>query len=376
MIDIGVVSILVAILVFGVIIFVHELGHFMTAKMFGVQVNEFSIGMGPRLLKFGKGETEYSLRLLPIGGFCAMEGEDGGEDENPRAFHRKAKWKRAIILVAGGFMNIVLGFVVMYFMTATQPLLSTTIISGFDSQAVSNQVHDGGDALQQGDKILKINNTRCNVDTDIVFELMRAEDGKVDMLVERDGQQVQLRNVQFATEIAEGTETSVVRIDFTVYGRDNTLSHLFDTQGRSFWGHVGHIFVSIGEVAAESFFKTVSIVKLVWVSLIDIITGKYGLNELAGPVGTTSAIGEAASAGLSSLLMIAVFITINLGIVNLLPFPALDGGRVVLLGLEAIRRKPLSPKVEGAINLVGFGLLMVLIVVVSFNDIARLISGG
>lgn len=365
-----VLSILLALIVFGVIIFVHEFGHFFTAKLFGIQVNEFSIGMGPKVFSWGKGETAYSLRAFPVGGFCAMEGEDGGELENPRAFNRKPKWQRCIVLVAGGFMNVVLGLVIMFGLTVSSDLFSTTIISGFRENSVSNTSVSGGDCLREGDEILKVNNTAAHVAMDLSFALSSDQDGIVDILVLRDGEEILLEGVTFNVAGEDGVTYTM--IDFTVYGIDNTLSHLFDTRGVSIGTHLLNCVKSVGRAFAETWYSTCSVVRTIWVSLIDMFTGKYGLTDLSGPVGTTGAISQAAGMGLESLLLMAMFISVNLGIFNLLPFPALDGGRVVLLGVEAVRRKPLDPRIEAGINIAGLVILFGLIVVVTFSDIMKL----
>lgn len=367
-----VISILVALLVFGVIIFVHEFGHFFTAKLFGIQVNEFAIGMGPKIVGWGKGETKYSLRALPIGGYCAMEGEDGGEDENPRAFNRKPKWQRGIVLVAGGAMNLILGFILMFSITVSTELFSTTTVSNFRDYAVSNSSVNGGDYLCKNDEILKVNNVSTHVAMDLSFALMTDSDGVVDILVKRNGEEVLLKDVTFNTEDEQGI--TYTTIDFQVWGTDNALHHIFDTKGQPVLTHIGNCFVSLGKAFAETWYSVIGTVRQVWVTIIDMVSGKYSLTDLSGPVGTTAAMGDAVSMGLESLILIAMFITVNLGIVNLLPFPALDGGRVVLLGVEAIRRKPLPPKVEAGINAAGLILLLSLMVIVSFFDIGKLFN--
>ena len=377
-----VLSIIVALIVFGVIIFIHELGHFVTAKLFDVQVNEFAIGMGPKLIGWGKGETKYSIRALPVGGYCAMEGEDGDETDehgiridNPRAFNRKKKWQRAIILVAGATMNIILGFVIMFFITVSQPLLSSTQIASFDEAAVSNTSVDGGDFLQERDKILRINNVNVHVGMDLSYALMLDRDGVVDILVERNGERVQLKSVTFNMVDEQGTQYTT--IDFRIYGTDNALTHLFTpNEGVPAGEHVKEIFVSLGRVFRETWYSVIATMRTVWTSLIDLMTGVYGLKDLSGPVGTTQVMTQAVSAGFDSLLLVAMFITVNLGIFNLLPFPALDGGRIVLLGLEAIRRKPLPKKVEAGINAAGLIILLALVAVVTVSDIIKMFTSG
>ncbi len=347
----GFVTVLLAIIVFGILIFIHELGHFIAAKSVGVRVNEFALGMGPVLFKIKKGETQYAIRLLPIGGFVSMEGEDPSaedveqidEAQDNCAFYKKKVWQRIIIVVAGAVMNILLGFLIMIGITASDELLSTRVVANFDEGAVSNSV------LRENDEILEVNSSKINIANDIIFTMLRDDDGYVDMTVMRDGQKVELKDVPF-TVVTYEDGTKAMNIDFKVYGTQKT-----------FFG-----------VIRESWYMTMSVVRSVWTSLIDLVTGKYSMSQLSGPVGTATAIGQASSLGLRSLLMMVVMITVNLGVFNLLPLPALDGGRLLFLLIEAVRRKPIKPQYEGYVHMVGFLLLMGLVLVVTFNDILKL----
>ena len=336
-------TILLALLIFSVIIMIHELGHFAAAKAFGVKVEEFSIGMGPALLHFQGKETRYSLRAIPMGGYVQMEGEDS-ESQDPRAFCRQKAWKRFVIVSAGAVMNLLLGFVVAVAMVSMKGYVGTAQIVRFEENAQSSQV------LQQGDEILSINGSRIFIDQDIVYTLVRDEDGLVDMTVLRQGEKLQLQ-VPFATQtLSDGTH--VVVLDFKVLATPQTF---FNT-----------IRYGIG--------WNISVARQVWMTLFDLITGRYGLNQLSGPVGTTQAIGQASSYGLGSLLMIVGFITVNLGVFNLLPFPALDGGRLLFLVVEMIRRRPVPARYEGYVHAAGFLLLMALMVTVTYQAIMRLIA--
>lgn len=347
----GFVTVLLAVIVFGVLIFVHELGHFLAAKAVGVRVNEFALGMGPVLFKIKKGETQYAIRLFPIGGFVSMEGEDPTAEDVKRldesndsgAFYKKKVWQRIIIVTAGAAMNILLGFLIMVGITSSDELLSTTVVARFDEGAVSNSV------LRENDEILKVNGTKIHIANDIIFTMLRDDDGYVDMTVIRDGKETELSQIPFEVVTYEDG-MKAMNIDFKVYGVE-----------KSFWG-----------VIRESWYMTASVVRSVWTSLIDLVTGKYGMSQLSGPVGTASAISQASSMGLRSLLMMVVMITVNLGVFNLLPLPALDGGRLLFLLIEAIRRKPIKPQYEGYVHMVGFLLLMGLMLVVTFNDILKL----
>ena len=340
-------TIVLSILLFGLFIFVHELGHFLVAKAFKIRVNEFSLGMGPTLVGFGKGETRYSLRLFPIGGFVMLEGEEE-ESEDERSFGKQSVWKRAAVLVAGACMNLILGLIVVAIMLiATQSYLGSTTVALFDEGAHSSAM------LQVDDKILKVNGASVHVDNDIIMQMLRDQDGKVDLLVERDGEKVALEQVPFLMQEQEDG-TKGLWIDFKVYAREKTFLN----------------------VLHDTFYTTVSIARTVWVSLLDLITGRYGVSQLSGPVGVTSVIGQASAMGLRPLLNIIAFITINLGVFNLLPLPALDGGKLLFVLIEAVRGKPVDPKYENYIHTAGFLLLIGLMLFVTYNDIYRLITGG
>jgi len=334
-------TVLITLLVFGVIIMIHELGHFVAAKLFGIKVNEFSLGMGPSFVRYTRGETDYRLRLLPIGGFVAMEGEN--EDScDDRAFCNKPAWQRFIVLAAGAFMNLVLGLILVLVLVGRMELIGTTTIANFYPEAVSSQW------LQQGDTIQKVNGYSINGYNDALFQMVRDQDGVIDFEIVRDGQKITLEGVAFDTrEGSDGMKSLVM--DFQFYGREKTFFNSLD----------------------YAFDWTVSIAKQVWYSLGDIISGKYGINQLSGPVGTSSAIGEAASAGMQSLLLLVSFITINVGVFNLLPVPALDGGRLLFVLIEMIIRRPIPQRFEGYIHAAGFALLMALVVLITFNDIVR-----
>lgn len=381
-------KILVAILIFGLIIFVHELGHFIMAKLMGVKVNEFALGMGPQILKFGKKETVYSLRLFPIGGFCAMEGEDeagggsislsqesspAGEDllavhePDPRAFCNKKVWRRVLIVVAGAFMNLVLGLVLLISSLAicTTPnsngdkLYATTAIN-----ALSQDSPISTTGLQPGDTILKINGKTLFSYMDMSMLLYSDEDGIFDMVVRRptaDGdEKITLTDVTFDTKVPYYQQFVLVGIPQT-FG--NTITQAVKMEG--------------------------SISVMVWRALGDLITGKNGLKDLSGPVGTVDIIGDtvgdavtdAVQGGkwqesLSSVIMLITMITVNVGIFNLLPLPALDGGRLIFLLIEGVTRHKVPAKYEGLIHAIGLILLLVLMVFVTFGDISRIFTGG
>ncbi len=371
-----IVRLVAALLVFGIIVIIHEWGHFIAAKRLDVQVNEFAMGMGPKLFGWGKGETKYSVRLLPIGGYCAMEGEDEAGSgsvsaqatdvsQNPRAFGNKKVWKRVIIVVAGATMNLLLGFVLLlgYFGICTRPMdngnvyYAGTTIAELPDTAISYQ-----SGLREGDVLLSIEGGRVFTVMDIQSLLQSGDDESFAMTVRRtvDGkaQTVELPAVTFKREPLQSGGYRLI-YDFKVNAIEQTV-------------------LSTVTQAAKT---EVSIAVMVWRSLGQMLTGRYGLNELSGPIGTVDAIGDVVEDavqqsywqdGLANILMLITLLTVNVGVFNLLPFPALDGGRLVFLAWEGITRKPVPPKYEGWIHAAGMVLLLLLIVVVSFSDVFKL----
>lgn len=341
---------LVAILFFGLLISIHELGHFTFAKLFKVKVNEFALGMGPALFKKKKGDTTYALRLLPIGGYVSMEGEDE-ESTDENAFNKKKVWQKFIIVAAGAIMNLILGVVIVGTILTMDDLIATNKVLYFNEGAISQQT-----GLKENDEILSIDGKRVLSGIDVSFLMTRSDDGIFDMTVRRDGEKVELKDVTFKTT-KEGKYTHI-EYDFVILGAKPTVLN----------------------VITNSFKQTASMARLVWLSLFDLVTGQYGLTDLSGPVGTVNIIADVASSavqskeGLIATLNIMAFITINIGIFNLMPLPALDGGRLFFLVIEGIRRKPIKPKYEGIIHGAGLALLLLLMLVVTFNDIVNLIK--
>ena len=353
MVIINVVLVIIAVLLFGFMIFIHEFGHFCTAKLSGVRVNEFAIGMGPTLFHVQRGETKYSLRALPIGGFCAMEGEDE-ESSDDRAFNRKPVWKRVLVVVMGAVMNVLFGLVLMMILLGQESAFNSTTISQFYPGSALQKA-----GLMEGDVFVSVDRYRILGDKDLSFALATADPASVDIQVKRDGKLIDFNNVKFNSRSVDGK--SVVTLDF----------------------YVQPIGKNPGTLIVKSAQDTVSTVRMVWYSVVGLVTGKFGFNDLAGPIGTASAISQAASMGLqqnflaalNNILYMMMIITVNLGVVNLLPLPALDGGKLLFLVVEGIRRKPINPKYEGWVNAAGFCLLMALMVVVTYSDILRLVTG-
>ena len=327
---------------------IHELGHYLTARLFGVAIHEFAIGMGPRLFKWTSKKTgiDYSLRLLPIGGFVDMVGEDEETDDDG-ALNRKPVWQRMIITSAGAAMNILLGFILMLALVLSAPRLSSTTVLRFHSEdSITKQ-----SGLLESDEILSIGGSRVHTSLDIICEVMRKGSEPVDLVVRRAGEKIKLEDVSFAVATEDGL--SFGQIDFSVQSMPKTFTG----------------------VLKQTWYQSLTSIKLIWTTLYDTLRGRYGIEQLSGPVGVTKAIGEAASAGPASLLLLCELISMNLGVFNLLPLPALDGGRIVFLLIELVRRKPIKPEYEGYVHLAGIILLMGLMIIITYKDIMQLFAG-
>lgn len=353
-------TIVLAILAFCIIIIIHEMGHFFAAKACGMRVSEFSLGMGPTILKKQGKDTLYTVKLLPIGGSVQL-GEDE-ESDDPRSFRNKPAWQKIIVLAAGPVMNLILGIIVCITVTLVNGKVITSEIAKFlGDNPISSQ------SLQQGDVITEINGHTIWSSMDISYALQNkaikapedAETIQYNFKVKRNGEIVSLENVPFFINRDEKGNSSVA-LDFAVYSKE----------------------LDFGNVMEYSCKEAATYGRLVWISLVDLISGTYGLNDLSGPVGTVNAISQSAAASKDfrvnavNLLSIVALITINLGIFNLLPIPALDGSRIIFAIIELIRRKPIKPEHEGMVHFIGFAALMVLMLVVTFNDIVKLVTGG
>ena len=384
-------TILTSILVFGFLIFIHEFGHYIFARIFKVTVNEFSIGMGPKLVWYDSKKTgiRYALSAIPFGGYVAMEGENGGMDlsdeedepadeleksddgadieakksesrENDRPeipaeiraktqpFNEKPAWQRLIITVAGAAVNIIAGFIAMIVFTCIVNIGSTTV---YDFPETEYDVSSADSGLMAGDKILKIDGKRVSISDELSYEIMRRGYKPVDVTVLRDGEEIVLEDVVFPGASESGQSFGMM--DFRVYG----------------------VKKSFGSVMKHSFYKTILMVRMCWESLYDLITGRYTIAAVSGPVGISEAIGEAAKAGGLNLLYITTLISINLGVMNLMPIPALDGGRTVCILAEMITRKKIPPKVENTVNAVGLALLLAFSVFVMIKDVIQIFLG-
>lgn len=332
--------IIIAVLFFQLIIVIHEGGHFVAARLMKIKVNEFSIGMGPKLIQFTKGETKYTLRLVLFGGYCAMEGEDSDSDDE-NAFANKRVIQRIFVVVAGAFMNLVLGLVIISIMVSTQSLIGTTTVAKFEDNALSSQT------LEVGDKIKSIDGMRVYTSTDVTTGLSRSADNTVEFVVERNGE---AKTIDVEFEMSEYEGHQYINMDFFVLGVEKTFS----------------------SVIKESLAQFVSYCRMIFLSLHDLIVGRYGVSDISGPVGTVSIVSTAVKTSLPTVLRIMALLTVNVGLFNLFPFPALDGWRLFVLVFEGIFKKKLPSKFEWLINSIGLALLIGLMCVVTFSDITKL----
>ena len=347
--------ILAAIFIFGILIAVHELGHFLAAKLSGVRVNEFSIGMGPLIFQKEKGDTQYSLRLFPVGGFCAMEGED--EDTGAeRSFVRQGFLKKFVILVAGAFMNFVAGVLIIFLLFVGASAFNVDQVSGLAPEFAQT----GENGLMEGDLFYKVNGYRTYLAGDTQLFLSYADD-YVDIEVVRDGRHILLEDVP--RQMCTGTNGE---------------------QYRGFGLYVGYHSVpaTVGSTLRYVWYQSVDFVQMVWFSLAQLMTGGAGMDDLSGPVGivsTMTEVGEASptiGVAIQNIAYFGAMLAVNLAVMNLLPLPALDGGRIFLLVLDAIGmllfKRKIPEKYQAAVNTAGFVILMGFMLYVTFQDVFKL----
>ena len=347
-----------AILLFSLLIFLHELGHFIAAKAFGVQVNEFAMFMGPAIFKWKKGETQYSIRCIPIGGYCAMEGEDDDSD-SPRSFGKAAWWKKMIILLAGVTMNFIAGLMIFAIIYLPGKQISVPAITNFTECCIFNNEQ----GLQLGDEILELDGEKIYITNDVSLILTLNQKKNHDVTVLRDGKKLEFKNLEMAHTHKEGGE------EYLHYGFE-----FGDLREANLWDKVVY-----------TWHVTVDNVRMIRLSLQMLFTGKAGLKDLTGPIGIVQVASDAASASENAyeaflnVMYLGGFLAINLAVMNLLPIPALDGGRVaallITLAIEKITRKKLDPKYEAYVHAAGMVLLFGLMAVVFLKDIIMIFEG-
>jgi regulator of sigma E protease len=352
--------IVIAIVAFGILIIVHELGHFAASKRMNVRVNEFSVGMGPALLKKRRGETLYALRALPIGGACVIEGEDG--DGGERSLCSKRLWQRLVILLAGSFMNFFIGFIIVLAINLIYSFggssAATTTLAGF----MDGFPLEGESGLMAGDRLVSVDGRKVNTVTEFALFMSLGNGETVDLAIERDGRLIRLDD--FPLKLRDYTdETGAAVQKYGLYFETEKFTPLVALR--------------------QSWYRCLNYVRIVWISLESLLAGKAGVGDLSGPVGVVSMMNQAGKQsasvgeGLINVLFFVSFISVNLSVMNLLPLPALDGGRIffmyVFFIIEKLTRRKPNPKVEAYIHAAGLILLLGLMAYVMFNDIVKLI---
>ncbi len=346
-------SLVVTIFIFGLLIFVHEFGHYIVARKFGVGIIEFAIGMGPKIKTWKGKYNDFTLRAIPIGGFVNMVGEYDEEIPEEHKYkiplNERSVWKRILIVIAGPLMNLLLAFIVMTGVVASSEVIGSTVVYDFLENSVSNEY-----GLQARDQIIRINGKKINCYNDMSYKIVSDGIEPVDIVVLRDGQEVVLNGVRFGTETDDGIAFG--KQDFMVYIKKKTVEN----------------------VLTEAFYQASSTVYMTVDSLVDTFSGRYGMEAVGGPVAVGGEIDQTIKSSqgfgdaVRNIAVLVVLISVSLGIFNLLPIPVLDGGRLLFYIIEAIRRKPLNPKYEQAISAVFAVLLFGLMFFVMIKDIAGL----
>lgn len=354
-----ILTVILSLLVFEFLIFIHEFGHYITARIFGVTITEFSLGFGPTLVSYESKKTGivYKLSMLPLGGFVAMAGEDE-ESDDPNAFNKKPAWQRFIITAAGATVNIVAGFLAMIVIVSFINIGNTTwgapmedeLLHDLGYELVDDTYRSSDYGLQYGDEIVKVNGKSVRIYDELSYQIMRYGNEPIDLTVIRDGEEMTIEDVRFPTVEQQGQTFGIIDFKITGFKEKNFFT-----------------------VFSLSLRKAALVMRMCWESIFDLITGRYTLEAVSGPVGISAAIGDAASAGFLSLLNITVLISMNLGFMNLVPFPALDGGRLITILIEMITRKKIPAKIEAMINSIGLAILFIFMIIVLFKDTISLI---
>ncbi len=382
------VTAIVTIVMFLVMVSLHEFGHFIVAKALNFKILEYAIGFGPAIFKKQKGETLYAIRVIPLGGFCKFDGEDE-ESDDPRAFANQAVWKRILVVTAGGIFNIILGFIIFM---AMLPSLSPMLTNEVESVVPHSYIEDSG--ILPGDEIVELNGKNIDFYNDItLYREDMSPDTENTVTIKRDGEKIdvpvmlseQSITIEYKEDYIEYTSSingfpEVQRIDYSdsvpkdemkVGTKESSVQYIIGFTPKS-------EEITFGNIWGYAWSETKFVVKLVYRSLWQLITGQVGMEQMSGPVGIVTAVNDAVNQTSDNwlyVLNLTALLTINLGVFNLLPLPALDGGRLLFMIIELIRRKPIPPDKEGIVHAIGMLLLFALIIVISFNDIMKLVNG-
>lgn len=380
------ITAIVTIVMFLVMVSLHEFGHYIVARLLDFKILEYAIGFGPVIFKSKKSEIQYSVRCIPLGGFCKFEGEDE-ESDDPRAFNNQAVWKRMLVVVAGGVSNVILGFLLfLLIVPMTSPILTNTV----ENVVENSYVEQAG--IQPGDKIVKINGHRISFYSDIsLYTQSFKKDEQAQITVKRNGEKLDFTVKPTEQIIVQKYTEDGIEYTDTINGHESSEFYEYSdkikkdeekvgttsTNTRYIIGFTPHREkVTFANVWGEAWNETRFVVKLVYRSVGEMVVGKVGVDQMSGPIGIVNEVNNAVNSGSESVLYVLnliALLTINLGVFNLLPIPALDGGRLLFMLIELIRRKPIPPEKEGMVHAAGMLLLLLLVVFVSFNDVMRLI---
>ncbi len=380
-------TVIVTVLLFLLMVSLHEFGHYIVARIFNFKILEYAIGFGPKLIKKEKNSILYTIRAIPLGGYCKFEGEDEASDD-PRAFSNRPVWQRILVVAAGGVFNVILGFVVFALM---MPSLSPVATNVVEDTVKYSYLEDAG--VKKGDEIIEINGKKISFYNDIALYTDKLEkDDKMNITIKRDGEKLNFNimpteqtviynyldsGVECVVLVNRNEEKEFIPYGDTLKKQDNLIG-TSQKQTRYLIGvTVQNEDITFSNMWGYAFNNTRFVVRLVYSSLWDMITGKADMSQMSGPVGIVREVNNAVtqeSYSLLHVLNLLALLTINLGVFNLLPFPALDGGRMFFMIVELIRRKPIPPEKEGTVHAIGMLLLLALVVFVSFNDIIKLIK--
>lgn len=380
------ITAIVSVAMFLVMVSLHEFGHFIVGKVLNFKIDEFSIGMGPAIFKKTRGETQYSLRAFPLGGYCKFDGEDETDNDNPRAFTSQKAWKRLLVLFAGGVSNVILGFLLFIFIVPVTSPARTNVI---DTVVEHSYIEQAG--IQPNDKIIKINGKRINCYNDIsLYTQSFNKNEEATVTVKRNGEKIDYTFVPTEQTVKTTYGKNGINVDSSINGyttgnfveysesipKDDALIGQTETTTRYIIGFTPKTKdINILNVWGEAINQTKFVVKLVYQSFWQMITGKVGIEQMSGPVGIVSEVNNAVNSGSNSwlyVLNLVAILTINLGVFNLLPVPALDGGRIFFVLIELVFRKHVPPDKEGIVHAVGLILLLAFVVFISFHDVVRL----
>lgn len=358
-------SVIITLIIFSIIVVIHEWGHFIVSRLCNVQVDEFAIGMGPKLIGYKKegGETLYSIRALPLGGFCRMADEVSDENSRRIGFNDANVWQRIAISVAGPMMNFVLALVILTGITICTGITTNKVNSVIDNSVAKEA------GIQVGDRISKVDGKNVRTQEELQYYLAQSGGNEITLVLKRNGEIIEKNIIPRYSEkdgryiIGVGVEVKAPII--------NVMN----------W-HVGDMpSANIFECIYDGFWEMVFLVKVTVLGVVQMLTMQVSLNDVSGPIGITTVVGEAYTMSIKESIAnamltmgsLAALLSANLGVINLVPIPALDGGRIVIYLIELIRRKKMTPEREGIIHLIGFALIMGLGVFIALHDIIKLV---